>query len=264
VKIGIVQTSPVFGDIARNLKRIETLISQRPAELYVFPELCTTGYQFKNRDEAYDLAEVVPDGPSTQKFIQFAKKENSFLIAGIAERCGEKAYNSAVIIGPEGFIDCYRKAHLFGAEKNCFAPGDTPFRVFDLGAARVGVMICFDWRFPETMRSLSLDGADIIAHPSNLVLPDCPQSMITRCLENNVFAVTADRVGIEERIPGHALKFIGQSQLVNPQGKVVVRASMDKEEIHVVEINPKEARSKSINPYNDLIEDRRTDLYRRD
>ncbi len=263
MKIGIVQTHPVFGDIDRNLKKITDLISSQSADLYVLPELCTTGYQFKDRKEALALAESIPEGPSTKKILELAQDTQAFLIAGLAERNGEKVYNSAITVGPDGFIGCYRKAHLFGAEKNCFSPGDTPFPVFDLGSTRVGVMICFDWRFPESMRSLALDGADIVAHPSNLVLPDCPQSMITRCLENGVFAITADRVGAEERIPGQTMKFIGQSQIVDPYGKVLARASQDKEEIIIVEIDPQKARNKAINSNNNLFEDRRVDLYRR-
>jgi len=264
MKIGIVQTHPIFGDIVRNLHTIEALINRQPADLYVLPELCTTGYQFKDREEALGLAESIPDGPSTLKFLEIAQTTQTFIVAGLAERCGDRVYNSAILVGPEGFIGCYRKVHLFGAEKNCFSPGDSPFPVYDLGPVRVGVMICFDWRFPESMRSLALEGADIVAHPSNLVLPDCPQSMITRCLENRVFAITADRVGAEERVPGQTMKFIGQSQAIDPSGKILARASTDKEEILVVEINPQEARNKSINPQNNLFADRRVDLYRRD
>ena len=122
-------------------------------------------------------------------------------------------------------------------------------------------MICFDWRFPETARTLALAGADLIAHPSNLVLPHCPQAMVTRCLENRVFAITADRTGVEERVHGHPLHFIGQSQVVDPDGNVLYRASKNDEEVRVVEIDINKARDKSINSKNDLFEDRRHDLY---
>ena len=122
-------------------------------------------------------------------------------------------------------------------------------------------MICFDWRFPETARSLALLGADLIAHPSNLVLAHCPQAMITRCLENRVFAVTADRVGKEDRIEGEALKFMGKSQVVDPDGNILVRASETEEEIQIVEIDLEKARDKFISPHNHIFEDRREDLY---
>nr|MBC8282363.1 acyltransferase [Nitrospinota bacterium] len=134
--------------------------------------------------------------------------------------------------------------------------------VFDLDGVKVGVMICFDWRFPETARSLALKGAEIIAHPSNLVLPHCPQAMITRCLENRIFAITADRVGEEERIPGEKLAFIGQSQVVDPDGNILVRASETEEEVHIVDIDLENARDKYLNPKNEIFKDRRPDLYR--
>ena len=122
-------------------------------------------------------------------------------------------------------------------------------------------MICFDWRFPEIVRSLALNGAEIIAHPSNLVLPHCPQAMITRCLENRVYAITANRVGNENRIPNETLHFIGQSQVVDPDGNILIRASEIEEEVQIVEVDLGKARDKFINSKNDIFKDRRPDLY---
>jgi predicted amidohydrolase len=167
-----------------------------------------------------------------------------------------------VVIGPNGYLGKYRKIHLFGTEKNCFDQGNLPLKIFNIGAARVGVMICFDWRFPETARTLALGGADLIAHPSNLVLPHCPQAIITRCLENRIFIVTANRVGTEERIPGNALNFIGQSQVVDPDGNILCRASENGEETKIIDIDIEKSRNKSINSSDDLFTDRRPDLYR--
>ena len=158
-------------------------------------------------------------------------KKKTSIIAGIAERDGDKVYNSAVIVGPKGYLGQYRKIHLFDTEKNLFDQGNLPLSAFNTGSVRVGVMICFDWRFPrESARTLVLGGADLIAHPSNLVMPYCPEAIITRCLENRVFVVTADRVGTEERISGSPLHFIGQSQVVDPDGNIIYRASRKKEE----------------------------------
>ena len=166
-----------------------------------------------------------------------------------------------MITGPNGYIGKYRKIHLFDTEKNCFDPGNLPLKVFDIAEAKVGVMICFDWRFPETARTLALMGADLIAHPSNLVLSHCPQAMITRCLENRVFAITADRVGREERIDGEPLNFIGQSQVVDPNGNILVRASRTSEEVHVVRLDLDLARDKNLTPRNHLFNDRRQNFY---
>ncbi len=262
MKVGFVQNNPVFGDIEANLSNVERLLVDIRADLVVLPELFSTGYQFADRQEALKHAEPVPDGPTTRTLLQLANKLQTAFVAGIAEREGHEVYNSAVILGPEGYIGKYQTIHLFDREKDLFQPGNKLPPVFLIGEARVGVMICFDWQFPETARILALKGADIIAHPSNLVLPHCPQAMITRCLENRVFAITADRAGTEDHVAGTPpLSFIGQSQIVDPDGQVLYRASEDKEEMKIVEIDLGKARDKSINEKNDLFADRRQDLY---
>jgi hypothetical protein len=126
----------------------------------------------------------------------------------------------------------------------------------------IGIMICFDWYYPEAARTLAMQGADIICHPSNLVLPNCPDSMPVRCLENRVFAVTCNRIGSEARGGKEQLTYIGQSEVVTPKGIIQHRASHDQEELTIVEIEPTQARNKSLNRYNDLLRDRRTSLYK--
>ena len=261
MRVGFVQNNPVFASVQKNLDRVEELLDGHRADLFVLPELFATGYQFKNRKEVQGLAEQVPEGTTTNALTAISKKSNTFMIAGLAEIDENHVYNSAVITGPNGYIGKYRKIHLFDTEKACFDSGNLPLKVFDIAGAKVGVMICFDWRFPETARSLALLGADLIAHPSNLVLAHCPQAMITRCLENRVFAVTADRVGKEDRIEGEALKFMGQSQVVDPDGNILVRASETEEEIQIVEIDLEKARDKFLTPHNHIFKDRREDLY---
>ena len=261
-RVGFIQNSPVFGEIEYNLSIAESLLTQNTADLTILPELFSTGYHFLNKEEALNLSEVIPEGTTTQSLIRICKKSQTAVIAGIAERDGSHLYNSAVIVGKNGYLGKYRKIHLFGTEKNCFDQGNLPLTVFNIGSARVGVMICFDWRFPETARTLALGGADIIAHPSNLVLPHCPQAIITRCLENRIFIVTADRIGTEERIPEHPIHFIGQSQIVDPDGNILYRASEKKEESRVVDLDINYARNKFINSSNNLFADRRTELYR--
>lgn len=122
-------------------------------------------------------------------------------------------------------------------------------------------MICFDWFYPEAARALALQGADIIAHPSNLVLPHCPESMVTRCLENRVFSITANRIGSEARGGKERLSFIGSSEVVDPRGRILHRAPREIEDLAIIEIDPAEARIKSLNPYNDLLRDRRPAFY---
>ena len=186
----------------------------------VLPELFNTGYQFISREEARDLAEKVPSGRTCKAMTDLARSGNMILVFGLAERDKDRIYNSAAIVGPEGYMGVYRKTHLFAEEKLFFEPGDTGFQVFDTGSARVGIMICFDWWFPESARSLALKGADIICHPANLVLPDCQQAMVTRSLENGVFSATANRIGTESRGGKRPLSFTGKSQILDHRGEL--------------------------------------------
>ena len=231
-------------------------------ELLVLPEFFATGYQFISSDEVTSLSEPIPKGHTTEFLADLSHKKGIYMVAGIAEKDGDKFYNSAVLTGPEGFIGVYRKTHLYHEEKLYFTPGDTGFKVWDTKICRIGIMICYDWFFPEAMRSLSLLGADVVAHPANLVLPHCPDAMLTRCLENRVYSVTANRTGSEERKEGQPLTFIGKSEIVSPRGNILVRASADEEGLLVADIDPKTARNKALNPLNDIIKDRRPDIYK--
>jgi len=121
-------------------------------------------------------------------------------------------------------------------------------------------MICFDWYFPESARTLGLRGAQLIAHPSNLVLPHCPNAMPIRCLENRVFAAKANRIGTEDR-GGVRLTYIGQSQIMSPQGEILHRSPSDRAEIAVKEIDLSIANDKSINERNNLFKDRGAEFY---
>ncbi len=262
MRIGFYQYKPQFGEVAKNLDAVAAALEQAEADLIVLPELFASGYQFVSQDEVVRLAESVPDGPTTRRLVEIAQRRRMHLVAGVPEEAGGRCYNSAVVVGPSGFIGCYRKTHLFFEETLFFTPGDTGFQVWDIGPAKIGMMICFDWYYPEAARTLALKGAEIICHPSNLVLPDCPDSMPIRCLENRVFAVTCNRIGTEARGGKDPLTFIGNSEVVSPRGAILHRAPRDKEELCILEVDPAEARNKALTPYNDLLRDRRESLYR--
>lgn len=261
MQVGYFQFNPIFGEVTRNLETVSARLAGVECDLLVLPELFNTGYQFVSADEARSLAEDVPGGPTTSRLIQIAADRRMHLVAGLAERAGDQLYNSAVLVGPTGLIGVYRKAHLFFEETLFFAPGDTGFPVYDIGPARVGLMVCFDWYYPESARTLALKGADVIAHPSNLVLPNCPDAMVTRCLENRVFAVTCNRIGSEERGGKTKLTYIGHSEVVTPKGEILTRATPDQDALAIVEIDPLQARNKRLTPYNDLLAGRRPELY---
>ena len=261
MRVGYLQFDPVFGEVAHNLDVVTARLEQAEADLMVLPELFATGYQFVSQEEVFRLAEAVPDGPTTTRLAEIAARRGMTIVAGLAERAGTRCFNSAVVVGPQGFIGCYRKTHLFFEETLLFTPGDSGFQVWDIGHAKIGVMICFDWYYPEAARTLALQGAEIIAHPSNLVLPNCPDSMVTRCLENRVFSVTANRIGSEARGGKDRLTFIGMSEVVSSRGRILHRAPRECEDMTIVEIDPAEARIKALNAYNDLLRDRRPALY---
>ncbi len=260
MKAGYIQTSPVFGEVEKNVDLTVRRLTRMDAELVVLPELFSTGYQFKSRKEALSLAEELT-GYSVRRLSEVCSAKKMHIVAGIAERAGKEVYNSAVLIGPRGLKAVYRKAHLFWNEKKIFTPGDTPFTVHKAGSVKVGMMICFDWVFPEAARTLALKGADIICHPSNLVLAHCPESMKTRSIENRVFTVTANRVGTEERIKGTPLTFIGKSQITSPSGELLSRAPSGRGSSGTAEIDPGLSRSKRITPFNDLFKDRRREFF---
>lgn len=261
MKAGFYQFNPVFGEKKQNIATVADALTGIDAELMVLPEFFATGYQFISMDEVASLAEEIPGGETTEALVRLSNKHNLYIVGGLPEREGERFYNSAVIAGPEGFIGVYRKTHLFFEEKLWFTPGNTGFNVFHTDIGTIGIMICFDWYFPESMRALALQGAQVIAHPANLVLPYCPVAMPIRCLENRVFAITANRIGIEQRKEGPPLTFIGMSQIVAPDSTIISRVPEDSMSIMVADIDPEKALNKAINPYNDLFRDRRPEMY---
>ena len=261
MRVGYYQFRPLFGRPKRNLDKVTAALDGVSADLIVLPELAFTGYWFSDRTELMDLAEDPEDSPTVAGLVELCKTNHLHLVTGFAERCADQVYNSALLIGPGGVEHVYRKLHLFNEEKRLFDPGDIPLCVQRVGTARIGIMVCFDWVFPEVTRSLALQGADLICHPSNLVLHYCQQTMLTRCLENHVFAVTANRFGADKR-PHGELRFTGKSQVVAPDGELIQRAASQREVLYTVEIDLAKAREKRITPHNDVLGDRRPEFYR--
>jgi predicted amidohydrolase len=260
MKIGYIQMTPVWGDKDQNLATADRLIRNQNADLLVLPEFFNTGYLFLDRDEVIEVAESVPDGMTTQRLKDIASETDTYLVAGLPEIFNDTLYNSAVLVAPNGNIGTYRKTHLFDREKEFFEPGDTGFHIWQVEDIRLGIMICFDWIYPESARTLALMGADVIAHPSNLVLPYCPEAMVTRCLENRLFAITCNRSGSEDR-NGNSLNYIGNSRIIAPNGNVLSAAGSELESVSVVDIDVSEARMKSVTPNNSLLKDRRSKHY---
>ncbi|MDZ7373110.1 MAG: acyltransferase [candidate division KSB1 bacterium] len=260
MRVAYVQMRPEFGRVRENVERAIQLMCREKADLFVLPELFHTGYVFADRKEARSLAEDAFRGATVRELCKVARARHCHVVAGICERAGEQVFNSAVVVGPDGVLGVYRKLHLFWDEKDIFDAGDLGAPVFELPECRIGVLICFDWIFPEVSRALALAGAEVLAHPSNLVLPYAQRAMRTRALENRVFTVTANRVGVEERA-GKRLAFTGASQITATDGEVLAQAGTETEEVGVAEIDVSRARDKWFTPRNHLFEDRRPEFY---
>jgi predicted amidohydrolase len=276
MKLRIVQFTPVFGDKEENFKRLQTLADRIAtefdgADLIVFPELCTTGYFFQSKEESMRYAETT-DGETVEFFRAVAHKMDAMVVAGFAEKDGENVYNSALIVAPGQETRIYRKTHLFYKERHCFADGDTGFFVVPHHRldAKVGVMICYDWRFPESARALGLKGADVIVCPSNLVTNVWHIAMPARALENKVYVAVPNRAGEEIRgledgsangSTGEKVKFTGRSVIYGFNGQELAKAGEEADEILAVEIDPAATRDKSFNPLNDIFRDRRPEMY---
>ncbi len=261
LRVAFYQYRPLFGRVRRNLGKIVSALSTLRADLVVLPELAFTGYFFQNRDELLTLAEDPRRSTIVETLRALCRERGFRIVTGFAERARDRCFNSALMLGPQGVERTYRKLHLFGSEKHYFDPGDLPLEVHFLGDARIGMMICFDWLFPETARILALGGADLLCHPSNLVLGDCQEVMRTRCLENGVYAVTANRTGSDIR-PHGTLGFTGRSQITAPDGSVLLRARMRGAHLGVIDLDLQRARDKLITPQNHKLHDRRPDRYR--
>lgn len=256
--VAAVQTRPEFGRPGVNTIRALELMGRAPADLYVLPELFCSGYFFQSRAEALAAGETL-DGPVVTALRDFSARQKCTVHAGIPERDGMRIYNSSVLVHHGKLVAVYRKIHLFNTEKHCFDPGDRGPTVVDAGA-RLGMMICFDWIFPELARSLALQGAQVICHPANLVLAWCQKAMVIRSVENRVFTVLANRVGSEER-NGVVLDFTGGSQITSPRGEILASASTRDEELVWAVIRPEDADEKLITPFNHVLADRRPEFY---
>jgi predicted amidohydrolase len=263
-RVGYCQFKPLLLQPEANRTRIREMLSEVNADLIVLPELATSGYFFDTLAEVESVAEAAETGPTAVFLRELAQSRNCSIMIGFPEREGRKLYNSAMLVNPDGTQFVYRKTHLFYREKLFFSPGNTGFQIVPAkNGIEVGMMICFDWYFPESARTLALDGAKILIHSANLVLPWCQQAMITRSLENRVFSITCNRVGTETR-DGADLTFTGCSQVLGPRGEILSRAEESGEALTVVKIDTDAADDKHITPVNLLWDDRRPEMYHLD
>ncbi|WP_114558681.1 nitrilase family protein [Desertihabitans aurantiacus] len=276
VRVAVVQFEPRVG--VENLRANALAVEERllaaadgGAGLIVLPELSTTGYVFENRAEAYAHSEPVPGGRSLRMFERVARDRRVYVVGNVVEESAGRLYDTAVLVGPDGYIGRYRKTHLWDAEKLWFTPGDEGYQVFDTPIGRIGLLVCWDIWFPETARIVTQLGADIICIPTGWVWTPPPlydengvcmaaHLTYTAAHVNGVFIATADRIG-QERGVG----FMGNSLIASTTGWPIDRiAGPDEDTIIYADIDLAAARTAPIwNQLNDLHRDRRTDLYDR-
>jgi predicted amidohydrolase len=237
MKVAAVQMDVKILEKDNNLGRVIAKMEEAArvgAKLIIFPECALTGYCFTSREEAWPLAETVP-GPSTEKLAAAANSLGVTAIVGMLEREGDTLYNSAAIVDPQGVLGAYRKMHLPCLGIDWFnAVGNKAFPVFATLHGRVGVNICYDCSIPEAGRVVKLNGAQLLAIPTNWPLgsDSWEHTPKVRATENHLHVIASDRVG-EER----GVRFSGHSQIVDFIGKVHAEAGETEETILYAELD---------------------------
>lgn len=246
-RVAGVQMDVVFGDVAANRATIIAKLTEAAAagaRLVVFPECALTGYGFDSKDEARAVAEPIP-GPSTAAIQAKCTQLGVAAVFGMLERDGDRVFNACALVGPGGVIGSYRKLHMPYLGIDRFAdPGDRPFAVHEFDGVRIGMHICYDGSFPESGRSLSLLGADLLVLPTNWPThSECTAAHLIACraLENTVYAMAVNRIGEEK-----GFRFIGRSSIAAPNGEFLAAAGGDSAEILYAEIDPARARQKRL------------------
>ena len=268
VRVACAQIPLSVGDTTGNRTTCRSAIeaaARGDAQIVVLPELASSGYVFADRAELSSLAET-RDGPAISEWANLAEAFGLTIVAGFPEAAGDAIYNSAAVVDKTGVRGVYRKAHLWDSENAVFDRGDDVPVVVDTDHGRIGVMICYDVEFPEWVRAVALSGADLLCAPVNWPLlprPDGerPTEMV-RALAgagmNRMPIAVCDRVGVER-----GQDWIGGSVIIDADGYPVAIAEFGKAGLVTGDIDLAESRVKRINAHNDVLGDRRTDLYRR-
>jgi len=264
VSVALVQFSPKRCDKEHNISTMKAWVErarQHEADLVIFPELSLTGYVC--RDLFYNLAEPI-DGPSVKAIENIAQDNGVYIIFGMPEQATAEGviYNSCILIGTAGFLGHYRKMHLPTAtifeEKRYFRPGFEPV-VVCTPIGKIGLTICYDLFFPEIVRVLVAEGAQLVVCIS--VSPGVRKEYFetfakARAMENSVFLAYVNRVRIED-----GLRFWGGSHLLNPNGEVLAKAKYDLEDLVVAQVDYGDLRR--MRTFLPTLRDLRPDLLKR-
>ncbi|TVP45304.1 MAG: amidohydrolase [Halomonas sp.] len=220
-----VQFEPEMFAKQRNVDALSRLVEEAAgagARLIITPEMGLLGYCWRDREEVAPYVEQVP-GSSTHHFAALAAKLNCYIVIGLAEEDSRNGlyYNTAVLIGPKGYLGKHRKSHPYIAEPKWAASGDSGHQVFETSLGRLALLICMDIHFLETARLVALQGADVICHLSNWLAERAPAPYwISRARENGCYLIESNRWGLERGV-----QFSGGSCVIEPDGRI--QASRD-------------------------------------
>jgi len=255
IRIAAWQCEPRPLDVSLNLSRLDdacaTAAAQR-AEVLVTPEMFISGYAI-SRPEAERLAEH-PGGPTQAAVAEIARRHGLAIVYGHPERAHSgRAYNAATMIGADGKVrGRHRKVHLFGdVDRDQFVANDERPATFDLDGTRVGMLICYDVEFPESVRSLALGGARTVLVPTaNMIGCEQVQEILVRAraCENGIGVVYANYCGADA-----VFEYNGLSTICGPRGELLAQARPADEELIIADVPVEHAGS--------YLTDRRPDLY---
>ena len=271
--VAVAQVGITVGEVEANRAAAVDAVAEAAAlgaGLVVLPELCDSGYVFSSAAEARALAAAV-DGNVTLSQWRLLARDHGLVIAGGFCELGDDGllYNSAAIVDGSGVRVVYRKAHLWDAEKTVFSPGDGPPPVVEFPFGRVGLMICYDLEFPEWVRLAALEGADLLAAPVNWPTlaeaqgnaEDQPPEVIkarANAAVNGLFVAVADRCRDERGV-----SWVSGSLIASPSGATLAGPVLaDRPAVLAAECDLTLARDKRVSAHNDLLADRRPDLYK--
>ncbi|MFC2134174.1 nitrilase-related carbon-nitrogen hydrolase [Bacteroidota bacterium] len=241
MKVGFYQFDIIHKNKKANIAKVVESLTGKEFDLIVLPELFSTGYLFDFKEEVLTFAEELPEGDTTHSLEKITNEKNCYIVGSIPEIEDGKIYNTAFVIGPNGYMGKQRKLHLSKLEQKFFSSG-SKIRTFDLNGTRIGIVTCFDSWFPEISRILSLNGAQILCQPANFGDEKTLGIIRTRAIENIVFTITSNRIGEETNKDINAA-FRGESQIIGPSGQVIAKADKN-ENLTIIDIDVKEAKLK--------------------
>jgi predicted amidohydrolase len=252
LKLAQIQFAPQLGGLQNNLNKVAELLEKAAsADFVILPELANSGYNFTDRKHALALASTVEKSDFAEMLRERSQQQNQYIVSGFHEKEGNNLFNTSLFVSPNGKIGKYRKIHLFMNEKQIFSKGDLGLPVFQTDDFTMGMLVCFDYLFPEVWRVMALKGAEFIAHPSNLVTNKAFKVVPAQAVINRFYIFTTNRTGTERN-----LSFSGRTFAVNPEGDVISEASTEQEEILMTTFKPCLAHNKMITPNNHVLYDR--------